>query len=251
MPMIPILLVVFMPWSAATARADLFFPTKASLAGSPVVTVGSLGIGATIDGKSFGGMMFGDTEGRVSSLFATIRDLDGTNNLTGPSIIGHLVTSVPSTFLTITFDEPVGRFGFKFAISDRGTFIGTAGASIPNGPTLMEDAAFDSQSDPHHSGGCVGIGSTTPFPTARLRFASGLSFASEFRGQQLRDRSGRASSRSVERGHDRPRVARLGEAGPSSYPTSWSGIATSLITPWAGSFACTRGLPQDPANLRS
>ena len=167
---------------ATSGRADLFVLHEADFAASSVVTVGSLGVGTPIDGKTIGGLSFGYVDHGKHSNAAVVSNVIGsTKHLTGASILGGVNQNLPDDILlTVDFAQPTTGFGFGWAISGKGIFFNVVGITLFDGSTRLGSFGYDGIRDPDYTGGFAGIGSTVAFTTAKIDFHTGLSFAGSF-----------------------------------------------------------------------
>ncbi|MCE9612587.1 MAG: hypothetical protein K8R23_20490 [Chthoniobacter sp.] len=156
-----------------SAPATLMVLPSVSLFTSPVdpgavVNFGEVSVGTALHGQTIKGFTFSEN---VSGTVVN-SGLPSANNL-ADAVAQSGVGYSPATYaLTVTMPYRVTNFGFGFAIVD---FVPTPHAvtiTLFDGATNLGALSYGAYPNPSFDGGFAGIGSTTPFTSARITFGS-------------------------------------------------------------------------------
>lgn len=133
---------------------------------SVIVDFTEVPLGTPINGLTIDGFSFAEVGGNTT---VTIGGPGNTNNITQPA--AQSFANPAGNFVSITMPTAMGEFGFGYSILAFGTVPDGVTITLFDGVTNLGSLVYAAVPDPTFPGGFAGIGSTTPFTRAELRFS--------------------------------------------------------------------------------
>jgi PEP-CTERM motif len=164
-------------FTCASARAVLVEVPEALLTApavnpASIVSFDELATGTAINGKTIKGFTFSENLANATASPSTMGP-GNTNHITGQVALSSGSFPLPSNYaLTIGMPGAVTSFGFGYALNSFTPVTNGITVTLFNGATNLGSLPFTGGLDPTFAGGFMGIGSSDPFTSAVVTFAS-------------------------------------------------------------------------------
>jgi len=154
---------------SASAQAALYVAPLSNFT-SVIVDFTEAPLGTPINGLTINGFAFAEPS---ANTFVAFGGPGSTNTITQPSALS--AGNPAGHFVSITMPTAMDEFGFGYALLTSGTISDGVTITLFDGATNLGSLVYAAIPDPTFPGGFAGIGSTTPFTRAELRFSPSAS----------------------------------------------------------------------------